>query len=37
MDVFVEKYTLTSGFLVFLEVEVLGKVLIQLFAWSVQI
>ena len=36
MDVFVEKYIITSGFLVFLEVEVLGKALIQLFAWSVQ-
>ena len=38
MNVFVEKYMLISGFfLAFLEVIVLGKVLIEMFAWSVQI
>ena len=37
MNVFVEKYVLISGFLAVLEVKVLGRVLIQMFAWSVQI
>ena len=37
MNVFVEKYILISGFLAFLEVKVLGKVLIWMSAWSVQI
>ena len=32
MNVFVEKYILISGFLAFLEVEVLEKVLIQMLA-----
>ena len=36
MNVFVEKYILISGFLAFLEVKVLEKVLILMFAWSVQ-
>ena len=37
MKVFVEKYILISGFLAFLEVKVLGKVLIYMFAGSDQI
>ena len=37
MNMFVEKYILSSGFLAFLKVKVLGKVLITVFAWSVQI
>ena len=37
MNVFIEKYILTSGFLAFLKLEVLGKVLISMFAWLVQI
>ena len=32
MNVFVEKYTLISVFLAFLEFKVLGKVLISMFA-----
>ena len=36
MNVFVEKYILISGFLAFLEIKVLEKVLILMFAWSVQ-
>ena len=34
---FVEKYILVWGFLAFLEVHVLGKVLVEMFAGSVQI
>ena len=37
MNLFVEKYILSSGFLGFSEIKVLGKVLILMFAWSVQI
>ena len=36
MNVFVEKYILISGFLAFLGIKVLEKVLILMFAWSVQ-
>ena len=37
MNMFVENYILISGFLTFLEVNVLGKMLIRIFAWSVHI
>ena len=37
MNVFVERYILILEILAFLEVNVLGKVHIWLFAWSVQI
>ena len=38
MNLYIEKYILISGFfLALLEVKVLGKVLILMFAWSVQI
>ena len=36
MDMFVEKYILISRFSAFLEVKVLGKVLIWMFSWLVQ-
>ena len=31
MNVFIEKYILISGFLTFIEVKTLGKVLIEMF------
>ena len=37
MNVFVQKYILILGFLAFLEVKVLRKALIEMFARSVQI
>ena len=37
MNVFVEKHILILGFGAFLDVKVLGKVLIYMFAWPVQI
>ena len=37
INLFAEKYILSLGFLGFSEIKVLGKVLILMFAWSVQI
>ena len=34
---FAEKYILLSGFLLFLEVKVIQKGLIKMFAWTIQI